>query len=268
MNITAARRRASHLGAALRTAKHVFATHRYAPCLAAAQLNVPPRILSHCNATPKAKDMTVRIFLLATAFALPLAAHAQNSNGNVGGWHVQTGPNGANSPRAASLAAAAATTGASTSSATGGSASGGSATATGASGGGASSNNDNRSYAIGLPSYAAAAGPCIGVSTMIGGAFLGTGGTVGRTEIEEECQVRDAARILLAAGQIGEAVALIRSLPSVRKAQQAMAQPAPAPRAVVAEPLPPVAQVVAAPACPDFGYALSAADRARYPGCR
>lgn len=111
----------------------------------------------------------------------------------------------------------------------------------GSGGSGGSSSNDNRNYAIGLPSYAAGSGPCIGRSTSVAAGAFGFGGGVGHTEVEEECQLREAARLMHSFGATGEALALIRGMPSVRKAQQAADQAtlAPAPRTVQAEPLAP-----------------------------
>lgn len=106
--------------------------------------------------------------------------------------------------------------------------------------------SSNRSYAIGLPSYAAASGPCVGSSTMVGGGLLGGGLTVGRTELENECQLREAARLYGSLGDTQTAFAILRSLPSVQTAlgiakttagtPEAAPEPAPV-RTVTAQPL-------------------------------
>lgn len=181
--------------------------------------------------------MTTRMLLMAGAMALaiPAAAEAQNSTattGNITGAAVIQQPG--NAPRAAAQSSANPRA----------DARGGDASSTGTGGAasaGGNSNNDNRSYAIGLPSFAAGSGPCIGSSTSVAAGAFGFGGGVGRTEIEEECQLREAARLMHSFGATSEALALIRGMPSVRKAQSAMAQataaPAPAPRQVQTEAL-------------------------------
>lgn len=100
----------------------------------------------------------------------------------------------------------------------------------------------DRLQAPGLGAYAAASGPCIGVSTSVGLSFPGFGGMAGRTEIEDECQIREAARILASIGDVPTAQRLILGLPSVRAAlapppaAPAPAASAPAPTQVAARP--------------------------------
>lgn len=89
----------------------------------------------------------------------------------------------------------------------------------------------DRAYAMGFGGYAAGSGPCIGTSTSGGIGILGYMFQGGRTEIEEECQVREAARLLASMGHVGMATDLIRSLPSVRKAMASLEPPAPTPTA-------------------------------------
>lgn len=162
---------------------------------------------------------------IALAFSLVAPASAQVSTTNIGGWNANHQRNNSpNSPSASGFAAA----------------------ATGAvSQRGGDVNVDARQgnqYAIGLPSYAAASGPCTGVSTFgtVGAFGAGIGG--GRPELEAGCQVREAARLLAAMGQIGEATALIRSLPSVR-AILGSAPSSPTPTMIAEQPLPSVGSI-------------------------
>lgn len=101
----------------------------------------------------------------------------------------------------------------------------------------------DRAYAMGFGGYAAGSGPCIGTSTSGGIGILGYMFQGGRTEIEEECQVREAARLLASMGHVGMATDLIRSLPSVRKAMASLEPPAPTPTAATTQ------RVAAAPNC-------------------
>lgn len=180
----------------------------------------------------------IRSALLASALLLPMAALAQSTN-TVGGWHNNqplTQTNSPNSPsaRANAFTASAATTGASTASA-----------------GGASVSYSDRLQAPGLASYAAPSGPCVGVSTFATGSVAGFGIGGGRSEIEDECQVREAARLLHAMGATGEALALIRNLPSVRRsmpqAPTVSVVAAPPPAAAVTLPMPAVLPPTARP---------------------
>jgi hypothetical protein len=156
------------------------------------------------------------------------------------GWHIGNGPQGDGSARAGAMSAASATTGPSTS--------------------GASVTMRDRLQAPGLGSYAAASGPCVGASTSGGLSLPGFGAQAGRTSIEDECQVREAARLLHSMGATEEALALLRSLPSVRKlappATVASAAAPPAPVALVA----PIGAPAARPAWCDTA---SPADGAR-----
>jgi hypothetical protein len=160
--------------------------------------------------------------ILAAALLLPMAANAQNIANNPRSWVMQG--DGARVQAATASSATAA---------------------------GASVSMRDRLQAPGLGSYAAASGPCIGVSTSAGLSFPGFGAQAGRTEIEDECQVREAARLLHAMGATDDALALIRSLPSVRRVQSTATVAAAAPPA-------PVALVVpAAPVRAASGFAFN-----------
>lgn len=125
--------------------------------------------------------------------------------------------------------------------------------------GGGNVSIQDRLQAPGLASYAAPSGPYVGVSTFATGSVAGFGIGGGRSEIEDECQVREAARLLHAMGATGEALALIRNLPSVRKAMPA---PTPAtPLAALVQQT--VAEVAAAPERPAWCDTASGPERRR-----
>lgn len=168
----------------------------------------------------------MRTIMMATMLLLPVAAHATQPN-------VPPPFQSGGATAAASAAASASATAAqqqtqrqstivrSTNVAGGGA--GGSATSGPVS---VDVSSNDRTYAMALGGYAAASGPCIGVSTSAGVGILGWMFQGGRTEIESECQVREAARIAASIGMIGLAQDLIRSLPSVRKATASLEPPA------------------------------------------
>jgi hypothetical protein len=164
----------------------------------------------------------MRLPLIAAALLLPMAANAQNIVNNPRSWVMQG--DGARVQAATTSSATAA---------------------------GASVTIRDRLQAPGLGSYAAASGPCIGVSTSGGLTVSGFGFQGGRTEIEDECQVREAARLLHAMGATDDALALIRSLPSVRRVQSA------ATVATAAPPAPVALVVPAAPVRAASGFAFN-----------
>ena len=154
----------------------------------------------------------MRAFLLSAVFLLPLAAHATEprSWANAGAEAVNNIDIRNNSSARSSSASASASRARAT---------GGAATASASGAGGGNVSIQDRLQAPGLASYAAPSGPCVGVSTFGTASFAGVGGGFGRSELEDECQVREAARLLHAMGATSEALVLIRNLPSVRKAQ-------------------------------------------------
>jgi hypothetical protein len=174
----------------------------------------------------------MRAIMFAVLLLLPATAGAQNIVNNPRSW-VQQG----DGPRVQA------------------------ATTSSASSGGASVNLRDRLQAPALGSFAAASGPCTGASTSGGFTLPGFGAQGGRTEIEAECQVREAARLLAAMGDTEGALRLIRSLPSVRAV---LAEP---PATVAAAPIatPPAAAalVAPAPARPAWCDTASPADGAR-----
>lgn len=167
--------------------------------------------------------MRTAITLAALLLTLPAAAQ-NNSNNNIGGWHVQTGPNGQNSPRAAALSAASAATGASTSSAGGGSAS-------------VSTGSDRVIVAPALPGMAS--GPCTGAGGGISIGVIGFAGGAGYTSTDRGCDARETARVAFAIGMTAEAKAIMRR--EVERVLGAAAAPDPAavtPPPVAAPPSP------------------------------
>jgi hypothetical protein len=154
----------------------------------------------------------MRATVFAVLLLLPATAQAQ--------WYADS-INSPNSPRALSAASSSARSG------------------------DASVTLRDRLQAPGLGSYAAASGPCVGASTSAGLTFPGFGAQGGRTEVEPECQVREAARLLAAMGDTEGALRLIRSLPSVRAV---LAEPAPAVVAAAPIATPPAAAALVAPA--------------------
>lgn len=195
----------------------------------------------------------IAILLAGAALLLPLGAAGQSIN-TTGGWHnnqplIQNNSPGSPSARANAFTASAATAGASTSAATAG-------------GSSASTSYSERLQAPGLASYAAPSGPCIGVSTFATGSIAGFGIGGGRSEIEDECQVREAARLLHTMGATGEALALIRNLPSVRRALPPPVAAAPAPAPIAAQPMP-MPAALPAPVRPAWCDTASGPERRR-----
>ncbi len=217
----------------------------------------------------------MRTLLLASALLLPMAAHATGNgpnpppfqggnstaaaNANATGGHAkafqaqhQSTTVRSSNTNVNSNVARGGQGGSARSNATGGAATAAGGTGIGGAGGqggtsgpvsvNVDASSNDRAYAMGLGGYAAASGPCVGVSTSAGVGILGWMAQGGRTEIEDECQVREAARIAASVGMVGLAQDLIRSLPSVRKAIASL-EPAPSPTATTATP----ARVAAAP---------------------
>lgn len=206
----------------------------------------------------------MRAFLLATALALPLAAQAQNvqnnnrnslynggttNNNRIDIYQAPTTNNNRNDNYVR--------------------ADGGNARAENnvridgaGSGGNASTSYNERLQAPGLASYAAPSGPCVGVSTFATGSIAGFGIGGGRSEIEAECPLREAARLMHAFGATGEALELVRNLPSVVAARAATVPPAP--RAVTITPLPVIAVPVVPPPKPEWCWTLSGPEINRF----